>query len=492
MPKYGPYTLGWKQFGQYGFRQAFGRRALGQGGGYRAAAQNVAPFGDSISNQNFGTGIYEAHGYLIAANELMGWPMNIIANGGVSGNTTTQMLARLEAFLDGNPTIGMLLILGGTNDPGNGINAATTIANLEAMYAICRQKRVRAVALTITPRTDQAGAILTFIQTVNAAILASNGPLAKADTFTALADAGNSLLPYANSLYDSVHPAIAGAMRMARDALVAVLAPIVGTNGPGTSGDLDYREYAANPMALGDNADNINGWRLQTGVTGTGPNGWTVSKRNTGAGVASKAGAAARMVMTSTANWDGVGYWYGGEQTLALGRYDQGWAGSTAYTHGRRVRPTTPNGFHYRLITPGTTGASEPLWPTTEGTLVVDGGVTWLCQRTPQAGDKFIARVDVQFSGLVTGKWIAPRVSLSAINTAGSGFGGVVGNFVDLSSMTDFGLDYAPPFMRIETPEMTMGSDTLRYLQAVFAVHGQAAGGVTMDVLRASIRRTSP
>lgn len=32
--KYGQYTLGWKQFGRYGLRQAFGPRALGQGVGF--------------------------------------------------------------------------------------------------------------------------------------------------------------------------------------------------------------------------------------------------------------------------------------------------------------------------------------------------------------------------------------------------------------------------------------------------------------------------
>ena len=463
-------------------------------GAWRAPATNAAPFGDSISAQNFGSSPYEAHGYLIAANALMGWPMTIVANGGVSGNTTTQMLARLDQFLIDNASIGTLLILGGTNDPGASISSATTIANLQAMYALCRLRRVRPVALTITPRTDQAGSLLTHIQTVNAAILASTGPVAIADTFTALADPSNSSLPYSGSTYDAVHPSAGGAMRIARDAIVPALSPLIASNsGAGTSDDLDYREYASNPMGAGDNADGTNGWRLNTGVTGTGPSGWSASKRNTGVGVASKSGSAARLVATFSANWDGVGYAVGGDDVLALGRYDQGWVGSTAYPIGSRRRPTTPNGYHYRVVVGGTSGSTQPTWPTTEGATVTDGTVTWMCQRTPTAGDKFVATADVSFSGLTSGKWIAPRLILDARRTPDNGtYSDGYSLAQQLGSATDIGLDYAPPFVRLVTPEMTLGSDTLRYLLARVTVYGQAGGGVTMDVLRASIRRTSP
>lgn len=43
--------------------------------------------------------------------------------------------------------------------------------------------------------------------------------------------------------------------------------------------------------------------------------------------------------------------------------------------------PTTANGYYYKAtaITTGTTAGSEPTWPTTIGTTVVDGGVTWTC-----------------------------------------------------------------------------------------------------------------
>ena len=55
------------------------------------------------------------------------------------------------------------------------------------------------------------------------------------------------------------------------------------------------------------------------------------------------------------------------------------WAASTAYNAGDFRRPTTPNGYRYEVVTAGTSGASEPAWPTTVGATVTDGGVTWKC-----------------------------------------------------------------------------------------------------------------
>lgn len=58
------------------------------------------------------------------------------------------------------------------------------------------------------------------------------------------------------------------------------------------------------------------------------------------------------------------------------------WAATTTYAIGDQVVPkAAPNGLYFQAtaITTGTTGSSEPTWPTTVGTTVVDGGVTWTC-----------------------------------------------------------------------------------------------------------------
>ncbi len=55
------------------------------------------------------------------------------------------------------------------------------------------------------------------------------------------------------------------------------------------------------------------------------------------------------------------------------------WTASTAYKAGTLVRPTTGNGFIYRVQADGTSGGTEPTWPTTQGDEVADSGVTWTC-----------------------------------------------------------------------------------------------------------------
>lgn len=62
------------------------------------------------------------------------------------------------------------------------------------------------------------------------------------------------------------------------------------------------------------------------------------------------------------------------------GHYPAGqtaWASSTSYSAGAIVRKTTTNGRTYRAMNAGTSGGSEPTWPTSTGGTVSDNGITW-------------------------------------------------------------------------------------------------------------------
>lgn len=57
------------------------------------------------------------------------------------------------------------------------------------------------------------------------------------------------------------------------------------------------------------------------------------------------------------------------------------WAPTTAYSLNQRRRPTQPNrnAWHYQCTTAGTSGSTEPTWPTTPGATVTDGTAVWTC-----------------------------------------------------------------------------------------------------------------
>lgn len=62
------------------------------------------------------------------------------------------------------------------------------------------------------------------------------------------------------------------------------------------------------------------------------------------------------------------------------------WAASTIYALPDYVVPTVHNGRVYKVTTAGTSGATQPVWPVTDGGTVVDGTVTWTEQTVAMEG----------------------------------------------------------------------------------------------------------
>lgn len=64
------------------------------------------------------------------------------------------------------------------------------------------------------------------------------------------------------------------------------------------------------------------------------------------------------------------------EEVLDRNQRAQRWATSLNLTVNRVIMPTVRNGHVYRVIEGGTTGATEPVWPTGDDDTVVDGTAT--------------------------------------------------------------------------------------------------------------------
>lgn len=60
--------------------------------------------------------------------------------------------------------------------------------------------------------------------------------------------------------------------------------------------------------------------------------------------------------------------------TVLLARY---WETSTAKEVGDVVLPTTATGHRYRCTKSGTTGTTQPSWPTDQASTVTDGTAVW-------------------------------------------------------------------------------------------------------------------
>jgi hypothetical protein len=129
---------------------------------FRRANRRVLAVGDSrtaaISSYDPASVItYEANGYLTSARFLSRQRFDFDAsrdNGGVGGDTTTMILARLPALLAANDA-SVIAILGETNDRGSAaMTAAQTIANWDAMEALVLGAGRTLLWLAEMPRGD--------------------------------------------------------------------------------------------------------------------------------------------------------------------------------------------------------------------------------------------------------------------------------------------------------------------------------------------------
>lgn len=85
---------------------------------------------------------------------------------------------------------------------------------------------------------------------------------------------------------------------------------------------------------------------------------------------------------------------------------DTSWTATTAYSLATRRAPLTRNGHLYEVTTAGTSGSSEPAWPTTAGGTVVDGSVHWT-----EVGGSWSPTYDLNAAAAEGWRWKAAKVA---------------------------------------------------------------------------------
>jgi lysophospholipase L1-like esterase len=103
-------------------------------------------FGDSLT---FGTGSGDRN-YTQKLQDILGGSWTVV-NEGIAGQTTTQLLARLNSAILDNNDAEFVIVWGGINDIYTDIAATTIEANLQAIYTAIAATGAKVISLNITP-----------------------------------------------------------------------------------------------------------------------------------------------------------------------------------------------------------------------------------------------------------------------------------------------------------------------------------------------------
>ncbi len=161
------------------------------------AGAKVLALGDSLTAPH---GVRPGEDWPTLLAQKTGWQ---VINGGVSGNTSADALARLPALLDEHQPQLVLITLGG-NDMLRKLPAGQTVANLERMLDMARSKGAKVVLLA-TPKPSLAGAVFNSLSPPE-----FYAEIAKDKKVPLIDEAIPKVLSDTNLKGDQIHPNAAG------------------------------------------------------------------------------------------------------------------------------------------------------------------------------------------------------------------------------------------------------------------------------------------
>lgn len=240
----------------YGRLTVFGPRLAAP----QRPGSRVVVLGDSITQYNGqDTQRRSNKGYFNWANAILGGGLNLVHNGGVSGETSADVLARLwGSALAHNPHWVILMV--GTNDASDEVPVDDYAANIRDIVGQLVDQGIKVVLCTLTPRNWSTAAIKTKFFQYNDFLreFARNAGVYLCDWYPNLAKAadGTALTDYTE---DGLHPSSLGAHRMG--VVLAGLLDELGVAGsPLSFGSGDNTGLLTNPSLEGDVAGVATSW----------------------------------------------------------------------------------------------------------------------------------------------------------------------------------------------------------------------------------------
>jgi lysophospholipase L1-like esterase len=464
-----------------------------------SVGMTIAAIGDSLTDNNYSnTGTLQAFaskGYLTWALMKLGWRLTLVNEGGVGGNKSADVLARLDRdMIAYRPRYGVVMV--GVNDLFGNLTAPVIFANLVEIYTRMRVAGITPVACTVTPATYSAAQVEQW-SALNALIT----DYARATPGMLLCDMAAALMsgtdgaPLAGTTDDGIHPITQGGNPMG-SALFEVLDPIVPKIPPSTAGLMTVgsaqKNIVMNGNAWGSNASGSNGFSLGAGGTGTGPDRWQTGRSGaTSTHVASKvakgdwrSGEFLRLACTVGAAGDQI---FGGPGDTIL-RY---WASGLAVNLNDIVRPTVPNGVAYRVTVAGALAAgADPTatWSTAAGASFASGTATLKVIDPLDSGMSLFAQCRIALSG-----WSGAFVPVLQVWQYTSGYGAIIkkANCCNWGG----GADALPTNVQagsyvLRTPTFTL-DPTAAIIHVRMGIYGAAGVTGNLDIGEFEMRRDS-
>jgi len=232
---------------------------------------NCVLFGDSITAQNgqpdwveYTTNIFAfiGEGYFTWANMFLNHRLNLQSNLGVGGNSTTQMLARINQVTSLSPLPDFAFVMGGINDINGGVATSVIINNLKSIFDSILAQKITLVALPIMPssyldtiaKKQSCAKINNYIKNY----CKSNDNCIFIDCFQVY-NTVDTDFPITGYTKDGVHPSESGAWRIGakiKDALNSITTP---TNILPDSNN-EVSNLLGNGMLSGDSSGGATGW----------------------------------------------------------------------------------------------------------------------------------------------------------------------------------------------------------------------------------------